>query len=225
MRRPPQTHVWDVSPSEARAIQERLRPLVIMRDELGEVSRIGGIDVGFEDGGGVTRAAVVVLGFPDLTPLDRAVARRPTRFPYVPGLLSFREIPAVLDALEGLRVDPDLVICDGQGYAHPRRLGLACHLGLASGLPSIGAAKSRLIGDHAEPGREKGARTDLVDRGEVIGSVLRTRTGVQPLYVSVGHRVSLETAVAMVLACTTRYRLPETARMAHRLASGPAADD
>ena len=137
----------------------------------------------------------------------------------MPGLLSFREVPALLAALEALDQMPDLLLCDGQGLAHPRRFGLACHLGVLSGLPSIGVAKSRLIGEHAEPGLEKGSWVPLLDDGETIGAVLRTRHGVRPLYISIGHRVALETAIAYVLACTPRYRLPETTRLADRLAS------
>lgn len=212
-------HPWDVTPAQARAIQERLCDRVVTRDDFAEVETVAGVDVGFEDGGKVTRAAVVVLSFPGLRTLDRALARRPTSFPYVPGLLSFREIPAVLDAFADLRIRPDLLLCDGQGYAHPRRFGLACHLGLLSGLPSIGVAKSRLVGDHGPLGEEKGARTWLWHKGEIIGVVLRTRSGVRPLYVSVGHRIGLDTALDYVLACTTRYRLPETTRQAHGLAS------
>ena len=215
-------HAWNVSPAEARAIQERLRGFVVKEDRLGLIRHVAGVDVGFEAGNTITRAAVAVLSFPALEPVDQAVVREPTRFPYVPGLLSFREIPAVLAALEQLRVQPDLLLCDGQGYAHPRRLGLACHLGLLADLPSIGVAKSRLIGTHAEPGNDKGDWAPLQDRDETIGAVLRTRRGVKPLYISVGHRVSLETALRLVLACTPRYRLPETTRKAHNLASGPA---
>jgi deoxyribonuclease V len=148
------------------------------------------------------------------------VARRPARFPYVPGLLSFREMPALLAALARLRVRPDLMLCDGQGLAHPRRFGLACHLGVMCGIPSIGVAKSRLIGKHREPGKRRGAWVPLRDRGETIGAVVRSRAGIRPLFVSIGHRVSLPEAVRCVMACTTRYRLPETTRWAHRLASG-----
>jgi deoxyribonuclease V len=213
-------HAWNLDIAAARALQERLAPEVITRDALGEVRRVAGVDVGFEDGGRTTRAAVAVLKFPGLEPCARAVARRRTRFPYVPGYLSFREIPAVLAALGRLREAPDVLLCDGQGYAHPRRFGLACHLGVYTGLPSIGVGKTRLIGTHGRvPGR-RGAWCPLRDGDEVIGAVLRTRAGVKPLYVSIGHRVSLETAVGIVMQCTTRYRLPETTRAAHRLASG-----
>jgi len=214
-------HRWDLTPKEAMALQEKLRASVVREDRLGPVRRVCGIDVGFEQDGAVTRAAVVVLSFPGLEPIESAIARRETTFPYVPGLLSFREIPSVLDALARLKTAPDLLVCDGQGIAHPRRCGLASHIGLVAGLPSIGCAKSRLIGEHRAPAARRGAWTPLVDSGETIGAVLRTRAGVSPLYVSIGHRVSLATAIRFVLACCTRYRLPETTRCAHRLASGP----
>lgn len=213
-------HSWDVTPAQAREIQERLRGLVVADDRLGEIHSVAGVDVGFEQNGRITRAAVVVLDFPELLPREQQLVRQPTRFPYVPGLLSFRELPAVLAALERLEQAPDLLLCDGQGLAHPRRFGLACHLGLLTSLPSIGVAKSRLIGDYEEPGLEKGAWVPLRDGDETIGAVLRTRRGVRPLFVSIGHRVSLNTAVGYVLACCPRYRLPETTRMADRLASG-----
>jgi deoxyribonuclease V len=215
------THSWEVTPEQARRIQAEGRAHVAAADWLGEVRRVAGIDVGFEDAGSVTRAAVAVLEFPTLRPLESALARRPTTFPYVPGLLSFREIPAVLEALGQLSTPPDLLLCDGQGYAHPRRFGLACHLGVLTGLPSIGVAKSRLIGAHGPLPAHKGAWVPLLDGDETIGAVLRTRSGVAPLYVSIGHRVTLPTAIHWVLACTTRFRLPETTRQAHRLASGP----
>lgn len=211
---------WPKTVARARAIQESLRAQVITQDRLRVPRRVAGIDVGFEHNGSITRAAVVVLDFPNLQPLEHAVVRRKTGFPYVPGYLSFREAPAVLAALQRLRSTPDLIVCDGQGFAHPRRFGLACHLGLLANLPSIGVAKSRLIGKHAALGPKRGEWVPLMDDGERIGAVLRTRTGVRPVYVSVGHRISLETAIDYVLRCTTRYRLPETTRHAHRLASG-----
>jgi deoxyribonuclease V len=218
----PFSHPWDVTPAQARAIQVDGRGRVISEDRLGDVRRVAGIDLGFEQGGAISRAAVAVLDFPELRLVESAVARLPTCFPYVPGLLSFRETPAVLEALQRLSEWPDLVLCDGQGYAHPRRFGLACHLGVLTGLPSIGVAKSRLIGTHGALPEQKGAWVPLLDGDETVGAVLRTRDGVAPLYVSIGHRVSLPTAIRWVLACTTRYRLPETTRHAHRLASGPA---
>ena len=213
-------HPWQVTPAEAREIQQRLRELVETGDRLPQVRRVAGLDVGFEDHGKTTRAAVVLLEYPSLVLLEQAVARRPTGFPYVPGLLSFREAPAVLDALDKLDTAPDLLLCDGQGIAHPRRFGLACHLGLLTDTPSIGVAKTRLIGSHAALGEKKGSWVPLMQGTEQIGAVLRTRDRVKPLYISIGHRISLTTAIDYVLGCTTRFRLPETTRSAHRLASG-----
>lgn len=215
------THGWDITPKEAIALQRELAPRVIREDRFGPVSRVAGVDAGFEDAGRVTRAAVAVLSYPGLELVDRSVARLPTRFPYVPGLLSFREAPAVLQAFEGLSEQPDLIVYDGHGIAHPRRFGIASHVGLLLDIPCIGAAKSRLVGEHAQPGMQRGAWTPLTHDGEVLGAVLRTRSGVQPVYVSIGHRISLQTAIDWVLACSPRYRLPETTRWAHRLASGP----
>ncbi len=215
-------HSWNLSPAEARALQRELAPRVERADRLGAIEYLAGVDVGFEADGRVTRAAVAVLRARDLSLADSAIARLPTAFPYVPGLLSFREAPAVLEALANLRVQPDLLLCDGQGIAHPRRLGIAAHLGLLTGLPAIGVAKSRLLGEHGPVPEAKGQWTPLLDKGEPIGAVLRTRLRVAPLYVSIGHRIGLETAIHWVMACITRYRLPETTRQAHRLASGPA---
>ncbi len=212
-------HEWEVSPAEARAIQTRLAKRIEREDRLGEIRRVAGVDVGFEHGGIVTRAAVAVLAFPSLEELETAIARQPTRFPYVPGLLSFRELPAILEALAMLAEPPDLLLCDGHGLAHPRRFGIACHLGLLSDTPSIGVGKSRLVGTHTEPPEERGAWTPLCDGDEVIGAVLRSRKGVKPIYVSIGHRISLESSVRIVRACLGRYRLPETTRLADRLAS------
>jgi len=181
---------------------------------------VAGVDVGFENKGRTTRAAVAVLEFSSLELLDQAISCSPTCFPYIPGYLSFRELPSVLKALEKLSVTPDLLLCDGQGLAHPRRFGLACHLGVLTDIPSIGVAKSRLIGSHGEVPTDKGQWVPLIDKSETIGAVLRTRSNVSPVYVSTGHRVSLATAIDYTLRCTTRYRLPETTRWAHRLASG-----
>lgn len=212
-------HAWDVSPQEAIAIQRHLRTQLVLQDDLGPIGRVAGVDAGFEAGGAVTRAAVAVLSFPELQLIAHSVARRPTSFPYVPGLLSFREIPAVLAALEGLATLPDLILVDGQGYAHPRRFGIACHLGVLTALPTIGVGKTRLVGTYQEPDAGRGQWTPLWDKDEVVGAVLRTRTRVKPLFISAGHRIGLETALAYVMGCTTRYRLPETTRQAHRLAS------
>lgn len=212
-------HAWDLDSAAAAELQRRLAARVVRTDMLGPVRHVAGVDVGFEAGNTVTRAAVVVLEFPGLAVVDRAVTRRPTTFPYIPGLLSFRELPAVLEAFERLSIQPDLILCDGQGLAHPRRFGIACHLGVWLDRPTIGVAKSRLVGTHEDVPPEKGAQRPLEDRGECIGAVLRTRAGVRPLYISIGHRISLPAAVDYVLRCTTRYRLPETTRAAHTLAS------
>lgn len=213
-------HDWNVSPAEAKEIQERLKGRVERCDRLPGLARTAGVDVGFTHHGRQTRAAVAVLSLPSLEPVAEATATVPTTFPYVPGLLSFREVPAILAALERLDTLPNLILCDGQGYAHPRRFGLACHLGVLTDLPTIGVAKTRLIGSHGRVPRTRGRWTPLKDGDETIGAVLRTRKGVKPLFVSVGHRVSLETAVDLVMHCVRRYRLPETTRAAHRLASG-----
>ena len=212
-------HPWDVSPREARETQERLRGLVETTDRLGAIDRVAGVDVGFDSGNRLTRAAVAVLTFPVLELSEQTLVTQPTRFPYVHGLLSFREAPAILAALDRLEHLPDVLLCDGQGVAHPRRFGIACHLGVLTDLPSIGVAKKRLIGRHEEPGDTKGDWTPLRHEGEIVGAVVRSRAGVKPIYVSCGHRVSLATAVDLVMRCTTRFRLPETTRRADRLAS------
>jgi deoxyribonuclease V len=211
---------WPTHAEAAIAMQRQLRPKIITVDQLPDTVRyVAGVDAGFEQQGTITRAAVVVRSFPDLTPVDEALVRCPTTFPYVPGLLSFREIPAVLQALNRIEIQPDIILCDGQGIAHPRRLGIATHLGLLIDRPTIGVAKSRLTGTHAEVPHEKGHWEPLMDGPERIGAVLRSRTGTKPLYISPGHRISLETALDYVLRCTPKYRLPETTRYADRLAS------
>jgi deoxyribonuclease V len=214
-----QRHEWPLTVEEAIAIQKQLQPEVITEDQLGQVRYVAGVDVGFEEGYAISRAAVAVLSFPDLQVQETTLARRPTTFPYVPGFLSFREIPVVIDALEKVGTTPDLILCDGQGIAHPRRFGIACHLGVLADIPTIGVAKSLLVGKHDELPDEKGSWQPLKYRGGVVGAVLRSRTGVKPLYVSPGHRVSLPTAIDYVLRCTTKYRLPETTRLADKLAS------
>ena len=210
-------HEWNVSPAEARAIQESLRERVITEDHFGEIRTVAGVDIGISKGLG--RAAAVLLDFPSLAVRDYVVITAELRFPYVPGLLSFRECPPALAALRALPQRPDLLLCDGQGLAHPRRFGIACHLGVLLDIPAIGAAKSRLIGAHDEPAAERGSQAALLDGEEVIGAVLRTRANTRPMYVSVGHRISLDTAVALTLHCAPRYRIPEPTRQAHKLAS------
>jgi len=213
-------HDWQLSPKDAIRLQQQLAEQVRLVDDFGTIDFVAGVDVGFEDNGKITRAAVAILAFPSLEPDEVAIGRCETRFPYVPGLLSFRELPAVLKALEKLQTVPDMLLCDGQGIAHPRRFGIASHLGLICDLPSIGVGKTRLFGTHAPVPDERGAWQSLYDKSGTIGAVLRTRKGVKPIYVSPGHRISLPSAIEYVMACTTRYKLPETTRQAHRFASG-----
>jgi deoxyribonuclease V len=211
-------HRWDVSPEEAIAIQQRLRERAREAPpiSLDQITTIAGIDASYT---GLARAAVVVFSFPELEWLEEAVAERASSFPYVPGLLSFREAPAVLDAIARLRARPDLLMCDGQGIAHPRRFGIATHLGVYLDLPSIGVAKSRLTGRYTEPGPNPGERSPLNDRGELIGEVVRTRSRANPLFISVGYKIELPTAVQVVEMCLRGYRLPEPTRAAHNLAT------
>jgi deoxyribonuclease V len=216
-------HRWDVTPAEARALQEKWRGRVVRRGSLdaARIHRVAGADVAFQAAGrgGVAIAGVVLFSYPEWKELESAAAFRPLTFPYVPGLLSFREIPAILDALAGLREAPDVILCDGQGYAHPRRFGLASHLGVLLDVPSIGCAKSRLIGEHAEPGPSRGCWTPLMHQGERIGAAVRTRAGSRPMYISVGHRVSLAGAIRLALrACdpSGRSRIPRPTERADR---------
>ena len=210
------SRAWDISPQDARKLQKKLAPLVIRKSALTTIKTVAGIDVGLK--GGVACAAVVVLAFPELEVVDQTTDRRQITFPYIPGLLTFREGPVILDALDRLERKPDLLIFDGQGIAHPYRFGIASHIGLLADLPSIGCAKSRLCGRYLEPPVERGSHTPLVDHGETIGAILRTRSGVKPVFVSIGHRMDLKTSINVVLACCKGYRLPETTRRAHLLA-------
>ncbi|NKE72263.1 deoxyribonuclease V [Candidatus Manganitrophus noduliformans] len=215
-------HRWDVTPLEAIEIQNRLRRQLILDQAPAVIRTIAGVDVSNAFGSNRLFAAVVVLdlqhpqpkGFPIL---EVATASLEVAFPYVPGLLSFREIPVVLKAWEKLQIRPDCLMADGQGIAHPRRIGIASHLGLLVDLPSIGCGKTRLIGAHREPGPLQGEWSPLIDRGETIGAVLRTRDGVSPVFISPGHRMTLDRAVEIVLSSQLRYRLPEPTRMAHQL--------
>ena len=231
-------HRWDVSPTEACKIQEELRTHWIAEDDFGEIRTVAGLDASFvltgsqalkKPVGGWNRlreanraiGCVVMYRFPEMEELERVYAIRPLEFPYVPGLLSFREIPVLLAALRKLKTLPDLLFCDAQGYAHPRRLGLASHLGVVLDLPTIGCAKSLLIGTHKSLPQKAGSWTPLLDEragGERIGAVVRTRAGVKPIYVSQGHRVSLESSIRLTLAVTDGYRIPRPTRDADRFA-------
>jgi deoxyribonuclease V len=218
------SHPWNVSPAEARAIQTELAGRVDLRDgiSLDTIAIVAGIDNAYvkTDDRTIACATVVAMAFPELEIIETAVAWEPVVFPYVPGLLSFREAPAVLAAWAKLTTEPDVVLFDGQGYAHPRRFGLASHIGVLISRPTIGCAKSRLIGEFVEPERIFGARTPLVDRGEVVGAAVRTRPRHKPLFVSPGHNVSVETAVAIALACCRNGAfMPEPTRLAHETVS------
>jgi deoxyribonuclease V len=217
-----QLHRWNVTPAQARHIQLRLRPMVERQDRFLPLRLVAGADVAFqlaEPGGwrtgrGRAFAGVVVYRFPQMEEVERAGASLPLRFPYVPGLLSFREIPVLLAAFRRLRHAPDLIFCDGQGYAHPRRLGIACHLGLLLDRPTIGVAKSVLIGTYREPAVRAGKSSPLIDpkNGETIGAALRTRQAVRPVFVSLGHRISLKRAIELTLAVSDGYRIPRPTR-------------
>jgi deoxyribonuclease V len=210
-------HSWDVTPKEAVEIQRRLAELVSEKPDFRDVKTVAGVDVCIRGNQGA--AAIVALELETLEVVETAVFRGTVVFPYVPGLLTFREGPLVLKAAEKLGLKPDLFIFDGQGRAHPRRLGLASHMGLWLDAPSVGCAKTRLCGKYEAPGIEKGSVSPLVEKGETIGAAVRTRTGVKPVFVSAGHRIDLESSVRYVLSCCVKYRLPETTRKAHRLAS------
>ena len=221
-----QLHRWDVTPAEAREIQLKLRSLVERKDRLPKLRLVAGADValeiaepgGWRSGRGRAFAGVVVYRFPEMEEVERVSAHLPLRFPYVPGLLSFREIPALLAAFARLRHAPDLIFCDGHGYAHPRRFGIACHLGLLLNRPTIGVAKSVLVGEYRDPAASHGRSSPLVDEksGEVIGAALRTRKGAKPVFVSSGHRISLRRAIELTIAVSDGYRLPRPTRDADR---------
>ena len=211
-------HDWDVTPQQAVALQHSLRERLVLRAPSGlKVSRVAGADISTERGNDTGYGGFVVLDALSLTPVAQQGAAVSLRFPYVPGLLSFRELPVLAEAWKQLKPVPDLLVFDGQGIAHPRRLGLACHGGLLFGVPSIGCAKSLLVGTHGPLGEERGATAEIRHRGEVVGMAVRTRKGVSPVYVSPGHLMDLPTAVDWILRLSPRYREPETTRHAHRL--------
>ena len=213
-------HAWDLTPKEAIRLQNELRPRTLIQPLEDEgIRHIAGVDVGFPKGVEIARAAVVVLTYPAMEMVDQAVAEVPLTFPYVPGLLSFREIPSILASMAKLTTRPDAMITDGHGFAHPRRFGLACHLGVLLDLPTMGCGKSLLVGEYNPLGEKRGCTSELIDQDEVIGAVVRTRDRVKPVFVSIGHKVDLPSAVRVVLTCGGGYRLPEPTRWADRLAS------
>ena len=213
-------HSWQVSPAQALDLQRRLAAQVFRSGEVTLPRFIAGVDISAPKASGVATGAVVVLNYPELRLVETKVVQGKLDFPYIPGLLSFRESPLTLAAFEALSINPDLILVDGQGIAHPRRFGLASHLGLFLNRPTIGCAKSLLCGSHEVPGEKPGSYAEVVDRGETIGAALRTRLGVKPIYVSIGHKIDLQTAVDWVLECCRGYRLPEPSRLAHLAAGG-----
>ena len=218
-------HSFDVSTQEAEEIQRRLREMIVLKSSRTRFPLVAGADVGFPGSrpgkrADVGRAGVVVLDAKTLETVEESLVEVECRFPYVPGFLTFREGPAVLEAFQKLKHHPDLVVFDAQGIAHPRGLGLASHLGLFLDLPSIGCAKSRLVGEFADPGPNRGDSSILYFEGREVGRVLRTKPGVKPVFVSPGHRMDQETAVRVILELVTHFRLPEPTRRAHQLVSG-----
>lgn len=217
-----QLHPWNVTPKVARQLQNALRARVVQIDQFQDIKTVAGVDIGLKEDKAL--ASVVVLNLADLQMIDGVVAESRVTFPYIPGFLSFREIPPLLVAFAHLQAEPDLVIVDGHGIAHPRRFGLASHLGLILNIPTIGCAKSRLCGEYTQPKKQKGAYTHLTDNKEIIGVALRTRTNVSVVYVSIGHKISLGSARKLTLACCKAFRLPETTRYAHNAATGKMLD-
>jgi deoxyribonuclease V len=213
-------HDWNLTPQEAIALQKMLAAEVISNQpiDINTVRWVAGVDVSVKDN--VSQAAVVVSTFPDLHPVETVLAQQPTPFPYIPGLLSFREGPVLVEAFEKLQQTPDVFIFDGMGIAHPRRIGIASQMGLWLQKPTIGCGKTHFVGSYDEPRQERGAWSELRDKGELIGAVLRTRAGVKPVYISPGHLADLPTAIELVLRCVTKYRLPEPIRLAHNAAGG-----
>ncbi len=210
-------HAWPANYREAVQIQEVLRRRLRLTPLKRPVRLVAGADVSYSKGSPDLFAAVVILSLPNLEVVETRTTKAKAGFPYLPGLLSFRELPPLLDAFKRLRTVPDAVICDGQGIAHPRRFGLASHLGLLLDLPTVGCAKSLLVGNYREPAGRRWSRRDLIHEGEVIGQVLRTREAVKPVFVSPGHKIDLEGSVTLVRQCIGRFRLPETTRHAHSL--------
>jgi len=206
--------LWDLAPREARRLQERLRERVVLEDDFQPIRFVAGADLAFDPSTQIAFAGVIVYRFPGLEEVERRRARRKLRFPYVPGLLSFREGPALLAAFARLRTEPDVILIDGHGLAHPRRFGIACHLGVLFDKPTIGCAKSLLVGEHAEPAAPAGSATPLLLGGERVGVVLRTRENVKPIYVTPGHRVSVDSAVELVRLCLDGFRIPKPTREA-----------
>jgi deoxyribonuclease V len=210
-------HRWDLDRDEMKAKQQELATQVVLEDQYTRIGLIAGVDMAINELSGMARAAVVLLSFPELTPQEQHIFEEPLRMAYVPGLLSFRELPCVLGALARLRQQPDLIMADGQGIAHPRGLGIAAHLGIWTGIPTIGCAKSILVGNHEPVGENVGDWQPLIYQQQTVGAALRTRAHVKPMIISAGHKISLQSSISSVLACGRGYRLPEPTRLADKL--------
>ncbi len=208
------THSWNLSKEEALSLQQTLASKVITEDKLNNINLVAGVDVAYDEKSDSLFAAVVVMDLNSLDIIETVITQDIVSFPYTPGLFSFRELPPITKALKQLNTSPDLIVCDGQGIAHPRRFGLACHLGVLFNVPTVGCGKSRLIGDAIQPGKERGDYSPLIDSDEVIGCILRTQNNIKPVYVSIGHRISLSTARKLILDLCPHYRLPQTTRLA-----------
>ncbi len=218
--KPTSKHQWDLSEAGAKELQENLSPKIIKIDQLPTVKFIAGTDVSYKKDTDKIIAAIVILNAENLELVESVTVEDTVSFPYIPGLFSFREIPPLIKAFEKLKTSPDLVVCDGQGYAHPRRFGLACHLGLLMDIPSIGCAKNMMIGKYKEPDITRGSFCEIIDNEETIGRILRTQNNVKPIYISIGHKISLKTATEWILKLSPEYRLPETTRLADQLSKG-----
>jgi deoxyribonuclease V len=211
----PKIHTrWSLTPRAAMRLQEKLRDLVSLEDDFAPIRYVAGADLAFDPATDLAVAGVIVYRFPEMEEVERCSAQRKLHFPYVPGLLSFRESPVLLAAFARLKTEPDLILIDGHGRAHPRRFGIACHIGVLFDRPVIGCAKSLLVGKYQEPGMARGATTPLVFKGETLGMVLRTRDNVKPIFVTQGHRVSLKSAVELVSQCLDGFRIPRPTREA-----------
>ncbi len=210
-------HPWNITEEEALQLQKELATKVITKDQPNEVKLVAGVDVAYSKENDRLIAAVVILDADTLEVIETATVKDKEQFPYIPGLFSFRELPSLIKAFAKLNHTPDLVVCDGQGYAHPRRFGLACHLGVIFDVPAIGCGKNRLLGEHSDLDSKRGSIAPLIDNGEVVGNVLRTQTDINPIYVSIGHRISLTTASEWVVKLSPMYRLPETTRQSDQL--------
>tara|TARA_B100000745_G_scaffold299691_1_gene251115 strand:+ start:529 stop:1209 length:681 start_codon:yes stop_codon:yes gene_type:complete len=207
-------HSWNLTEKEAIALQQQLAAKVVSFDDFDHVKLVAGVDVAYQKHGDKLVAAVVVLDAETLDVIETSIAEAQVQFPYIPGLFSFRELPPLINAFDQLQHKPNLVVCDGQGLAHPRRFGLACHLGVIFNIPSIGCGKTRLLGKHEEPVKERGGIAPLMDNNEVIGAAVRTQTNIKPIYVSIGHKISLNSACHWITRLSPAFRLPETTRQA-----------